>query len=89
MCSLLPEIGAALKFIRSYIQYSSAVHSIPLMWCFRVMLSREMGLAPGVFGRFDLAALVKPHRSEFVFVCLFVLYHHSSFALCKAMPDGC
>ena len=29
-----------------------------------------MGLAPGVFGRFDLAALVQPHLN-FLFVCLF------------------
>ena len=30
-----------------------------------------MGLDPGVFGRFDLAALVQPHL-KFLFVCLFV-----------------
>ena len=29
-----------------------------------------MGLDPGVFGRFNLAALVQPHL-VFVFVCLF------------------
>ena len=28
-----------------------------------------MGLDPGVFGRFDLAALVQPHL-KFLFVCL-------------------
>ena len=33
--------------------------------------SREMGFDPGVFGRFDLAALVQPHLK--FFVCLFVL----------------
>ena len=27
-----------------------------------------MGLDPGVFGRFDLAALVQPHL-EYLFVC--------------------
>jgi len=31
-------------------------------------LSREMGFDPGVFGRFDLAALVQPHL-KFLFVC--------------------
>ena len=31
-----------------------------------------MGLDPGVFGRFDLAALVQPHL-KFLFVCL---YHY-------------
>ena len=30
-------------------------------------MSREMGLDPGVFGRFDLAALVQP---PLYFVCL-------------------
>ena len=29
-----------------------------------------MGFDPGVFGRFDLAALVQPHLK--IFVCLFV-----------------
>ena len=33
-----------------------------------------MGLDPGVFGRFDLAALVQPHL-KFLFVCLFI--HHA------------
>ena len=32
-------------------------------------LRREMGLDPGVFGRFDLAALVQSHL-KFLFVCL-------------------
>ena len=32
-------------------------------------MSREMGLDPGVFGRFDLAALVQPHL-KLLFVCL-------------------
>ena len=32
-------------------------------------LSREMGFDPGVFGRFDLAALVQPHL-KFLLVCL-------------------
>ena len=32
-----------------------------------------MGLDPGVFGRFDLAALVQPHL-KFLFVCLFVSF---------------
>ena len=36
----------------------------------RIERSREMGLDPGVFGRFDLAALVQPHLT-FFFVCLF------------------
>jgi hypothetical protein len=31
----------------------------------------ERGFDPGVFGRFDLAALAKPHL-KFLFVCLFV-----------------
>ena len=34
-------------------------------------LSGEMGFDPGVFGRFDLAALVQPHL-KFLFVCLLV-----------------
>ena len=33
-----------------------------------------MGLDPGVFGRFDLAALVQPHL-RFLFVCLFSVVH--------------
>ena len=33
-------------------------------------LSGEMGFDPGVFGRFDLAALVQPHL-QFLFVSLF------------------
>ena len=33
-------------------------------------LSREMGFDPGVFGRFNLAALVRPHLN-FLFVCLY------------------
>ena len=33
-------------------------------------LSREMGFDPGVFGRFDLAALVQPYPFSFLFVCL-------------------
>ena len=33
-------------------------------------MSSVMGLDPGVFGRFDLAALVQPHL-QFLFVCLF------------------
>ena len=35
-------------------------------------MSRGMGLDPGVFGRFDLAALVQPHL-QFLFVCLFTV----------------
>ena len=34
-------------------------------------LSRQLGFDPGVFGRFDLAALVQPHL-QFLFVYLFV-----------------
>ena len=30
----------------------------------------RMGFDPGVFGRFDLAALVQPHLQLFLFVCL-------------------
>ena len=42
---------------------------LPFLWCqFPVPLSREMGFDPGVFGRFDLAALVQPHL-QFLFVC--------------------
>ena len=37
---------------------------------FAVLLSREMGFDPGVFGHFDLAALVQPHLG-FLFVGLF------------------
>ena len=36
-----------------------------------------MGFDPGVFGRFDLAALVQPHL-KFLFVCLFALLPMSS-----------
>ena len=32
-----------------------------------------MGLDPGVFGRFDLAALVQPHL-KYLFVCLLMLF---------------
>jgi hypothetical protein len=35
-----------------------------------VTLHRERGFAPGVFGRFDLAALAQPQFENFV--CLFV-----------------
>ena len=38
---------------------------------FPVPLNREMGSDPGVFGRFDLAALVQPHLHYF---CLFVSF---------------
>ena len=41
---------------------------------FPVPLSRELEFDPGVFVRFDLAALVRPHLS---FFCLFVIYCHS------------
>ena len=36
----------------------------------KFLLSGEMGLDPGVFGRFDLAALVQSPW-EFLFICLF------------------
>ena len=36
----------------------------------RMVVSREMGFDPGVFGLFDLAALVQPNLM-FLFVCLF------------------
>ena len=42
---------------------------LQFLWCFLFPMSREMGLDPGVFGRFDLAALVQPHF-KFLFVCL-------------------
>ena len=42
---------------------------LPFLWCF-FPLSREMGFDPGVFGRFDLAALVQPHL-KILFVCLY------------------
>ena len=42
---------------------------------FPCIMSREMGLDPGVFGRFDLAALVQPHL-KFLFVCLLVSRCH-------------
>ena len=38
-----------------------------------------MGFDPGVFGRFDLAALVQPHL-QFLFVCL--LGMHMGFVGC-------
>ena len=48
---------------------------------FAVPLSREMGFVPGLFGRFDLAALVQPHL-EFLFVCLYCTSGLSG------LPDG-
>ena len=41
---------------------------LPFPVVFPFPMSREMGLDPGVFGRFDLAALVQPHL-RFLFVC--------------------
>ena len=52
---------------------------ICLCWSFAISvvfpapLSREMGFDPGVFGRFDLAALVQPHLK--FLVSLFVLIY--------------
>ena len=37
-----------------------------------------MGFDPGVFGRFDLAALVQPHLQKCMFVCLFNNVMHYS-----------
>ena len=41
---------------------------------FPLSLNREMGFDPGVFGRFDLAALVQSHLE---FFCLFVCFSRS------------
>jgi hypothetical protein len=38
----------------------------------------ERGFDPGVFGRFDLAALAQPHL-KFLFVCLFVLFYKALY----------
>jgi hypothetical protein len=37
--------------------------------CFLGLMIWERGFDPGVFGRFDLAALAQPHL-KFLFVCL-------------------
>ena len=58
-------------------------------------LSREMGFDPGVFGRFDLAALVQPHL-KLVFVCLcyvcvcvnLTLANPSARVRCHSSPQG-
>ena len=41
---------------------------LPYLPVFPVPFSREMGFDPGVFGRFDLFALVQPHLT-ILFVC--------------------
>ena len=38
--------------------------------CFECCVVGNVGLDPGVYGRFDLAALVQPHLKS-LFVCLF------------------
>ena len=62
------------KSSRSALQLLKQAHG----W-FPFPMSREMGLDPGVFGRFDLAALVQPHL-EFLFVCLYTTLTRHGYA---------
>ena len=46
-----------------------ALDTLDICAAYGVPLSREMGFDPGLFGRFNLAALVQPHRKFCLFVC--------------------
>jgi hypothetical protein len=54
--------------------YLSTYHALRFVLpvsCFLGPMNWERGSDPGVFGRFDLAALAQPHLKNFV--CLFLL----------------
>ena len=77
-------LSCGLKFLdaTSISTYLSLTFQVGTMEGEGLALSREVGFCPGVFGRFDLAALVQPRLRY-----LFVLFVHAGMLSC--VPLGC